>query len=51
MTIEDKLTQDQRLRLECLAQANARSSSMVGSAIVIEVASEFETYVRDGKKD
>ncbi len=47
--LEDKLTQDQRLRLECIAQANVASLGLP-SEIVIEKASKFENYIRNGKK-
>lgn len=45
--IEDKLEHDERLRLECLAQAVAmqRHSS---PSIIIACAAEFEKFVREG---
>lgn len=50
--IEDKLTADQRLRLECLAQANVLVGSQVArrqsSELVLEVAADFERFVREG---
>lgn len=50
--IEDKLTADQRIRLECLAQANALAAAQaarrLASEPVLEVAADFERYVRDG---
>lgn len=50
--IEDKLLRDERIRLECLAQA-------VGSSIgvpspperIIEKAEKFEEYIRNGKAE
>ncbi len=48
--IEDKLTRDERIRLECLAQANAVSLHQ-SIAAVIEKAKDFETYIRNGDID
>lgn len=43
--IEDKLTHDERLRLECLAQASAFSPSQSAEQI-IEKATRYERFVR-----
>ena len=42
--IEDKLTPEQRLRLECLVQANINSHGMTPEEIV-KKATRFEHYV------
>jgi hypothetical protein len=47
--IEDKLTHDERLRLECIAQANAQMGPPQSAEHIIDKASKFEKYVRDGK--
>jgi hypothetical protein len=44
--VEDKLTTDQRIRLECLNQANAHAQGRGDSHDVIKVAKEFEDYIR-----
>ncbi len=46
--IEDKLTADQRLRLECLAQANAKASHTASAEGTLSIAAKFEKYVRNG---
>ena len=43
--IEDKLSQDQRIRLECLAQANATMPG-ANERQVVQRSRYFETYVR-----
>ena len=44
---EDKLTHDERLRLECLAQANlAGARAGMSPESVVRAAQEFEQYVR-----
>lgn len=44
--IEDKLTHDERLRLECLNQSIQRGSRMTTSPeLIIQEAKEFEKYV------
>jgi len=54
--IEDKLTQDQRIRLECMAQAVA-SNAMAGLTAktdpyaLVKKAEVIEAYVREGGKD
>lgn len=49
--IEDQLTHDERLRLECLAQAvQSRASSGPGAnhpANIVQSAERFERFVRD----
>lgn len=48
--IEDKLTHDERLRLECVAQA-VQMNAMRGLASaegVVDAAKTFEAYVRTG---
>lgn len=50
--IEDKLSHDERLRLECVAQAIAfgmRNSSSVEG--VIHTAARFEKFVKEGIND
>ena len=49
--IEDKLSRDERLRLECLAQAIAKHQMKppVTAGVIIRDAQQFEVYVRDGK--
>lgn len=44
--IEDKLSQGQRIRLECLAQANMTSVPGTSAEHVLEQAKRFETYVK-----
>lgn len=52
--IEDRLSHDERLRLECVAQANmsvaAKMESMSAAELVV-IASVFEDYVREGLSD
>lgn len=49
---EDKLTHDERLRLECLAQANVTLGATVGKsphfANVTDYAKAYETYIKEG---
>lgn len=48
--IEDKLDHDERLRLECVAQAVASTAMSRPSAeTIVETAKRFETYIREGK--
>ncbi|HET9059153.1 MAG TPA: hypothetical protein VFN61_04470 [Acidimicrobiales bacterium] len=55
--IEDKLSHDERLRLECLAQANIclPAASTVANAMhaicVVEAAILFERFVRANEED
>lgn len=48
--IEDKLTTDQRIRLEALGQS---TTSFVGSntsgMLIVARAQDFEDYIREGK--
>lgn len=47
MMIEDKLTREERIRLECLAQANQMASGFhKTSGDVIKNARAFEEFVR-----
>jgi hypothetical protein len=48
--IEDKLTHDERVRLEALAQAIARNATMrpAPTVTVLEDAKRFEQWIRDG---
>ncbi len=46
--IEDKLTRDERIRLECLAQANMMNLHDPVKEI-IEKAKDFENYIRTGE--
>lgn len=47
--IEDKLTHDERLRLECIAQANASKGMSGGDpAAVLKAAAMYEKFIRDG---
>lgn len=52
MHSEDKLTADQRLRLEALNQAVAASAVMETRypSVIVERAAVFEKYLRDGKE-
>lgn len=46
--LEDKLSREERIRLECIAQANAGSfGRTVGN--VIDTAKEFEAYIKGMK--
>lgn len=49
--IEDKLSHDERLRLECVAQA-VSSSTLNGNSAegIVYKASKFEDYIRNGSK-
>lgn len=44
--IEDKLTPEQRLRLECLAQANVTRGVNGSVSGVLEAAKQYEAFVR-----
>lgn len=47
--IEDKLTHDERLRLECVAQSVAASAMSRPSAEqIVETAMRIETYIKEG---
>ncbi len=46
--IEDKLTSDERIRLECVAQANAQMTLQTADQI-IEKAVKLEAYIKNGK--
>ncbi len=48
--IEDKLTPEQRIRLESLALANVTSHGQ-SAEVVIEKASRFEKYIETGKTE
>lgn len=46
--LEDKLTRDERIRLECLAQANVLSSGFgMTPTTIIDRAKQFERYIRE----
>lgn len=47
--IEDKLTRDERIRLEALAQANAAASFDTDPDARVQTAKRFEDYIREGK--
>jgi len=55
--IEDKLNHDERLRLECVAQANVTVASHMGprsspaSETVLDVARRYENFVRGPSPD
>lgn len=53
--IEDKLTTAQRIRLECIAQANLALGTTAGRAAsperVIDVATRFEEFINGGGTD
>lgn len=50
--IEDKLTHDERLRLECIAQAVQTTAARANHSAeqVLAYAMRFEAYIRDGKE-
>jgi len=49
--IEDKLTRDQRIRLECLNQANiAHAVRSGGPTVILETAGRFEKFIKDEAK-
>ncbi len=50
--IEDKLTTEQRLRLECLAQANVSLNHLGGASPsrVLDAARQYQDYV-SGKEE
>lgn len=48
--IEDKLELDQRIRLECLAQANMTERSPSWTQTLM-IAGKYEDYVRNGLKE
>lgn len=49
--MEDKLEHDERLRLECLAQAIAAQAALGrGGQGIVTRAAEYEKYVRTGEK-
>lgn len=50
--IEDKLTVEQRIRLESVAQANiARSSVSDMGRGLIDIAAKIEEYILNGKEN
>jgi len=48
--IEDKLEHDERVRLECLAQAVAMHRPTLSPAAIVDAAAEFEQFVKEGKR-
>lgn len=49
--IEDKLTHDERLRLECIAQANLSKGMGDGNPLsILKAAALYEEFIRDGAK-
>ena len=57
MNVEDKLTQEQRIRLECLAQAQGalplflqihNGSMDRARAAILSMAKRYETYITSG---
>lgn len=50
--IEDKLSHDERIRLEAISQANftlgGTSGRVVDSAKVLDVAAQYERFVKGG---
>lgn len=53
--LEDKLSHDERLRLECVAQAVnfkgvMQTAGIGGGKTVIELAKDFEKYVKGGPR-
>jgi hypothetical protein len=49
---EDRLTHDERLRLECIAQAIAlHGIGTYGPTNIVHTADIFAQYVRDGAED
>lgn len=49
--IEDKLTRDERLRLECLSQAiQSMRPTPLNENQLIDRADKFERYLRNGKR-
>lgn len=49
MVIEDKLTHDERLRLECLSQAVMSTPIERPSDWIVQKAQAFEIYITEGK--
>lgn len=50
MMVEDKLSRDERLRLECVAQAVAYSQmKQVIPRDIVSAAKEFEEYISGGR--
>lgn len=51
--IEDKLDREERIRLECIAQAVTLSMSHPNKAPikVIEDAAQFEAYIKNGSNN
>lgn len=47
--IEDKLTHDERIRLECLAQAIGRDRTG-NTDQILALARSFEEFVREGRQ-
>lgn len=49
--IEDKLTHDERLRLECLAQAVAKNAMKnTSDEQIVETAARYEAFVKGERK-
>lgn len=48
--MEDKLTHDERVRLEAMSQANLARLSMTDDEL-IDTAAKIEDFVRNGKKE
>ncbi len=48
--IEDKLSHDERLRLECLGQANMSSSPNSTAEMTISKAKRFEEFIKSETK-
>lgn len=48
--MEDKLEHNERLRLECLAQAIAMGRHTASRDEIINTAADFEEYVKNGKR-
>jgi hypothetical protein len=50
--VKDQLTRNERIRVEALAQANARfATTSASTKIILDSAREFEKFIRDADKD
>lgn len=52
--IEDKLTRDERIRLECLAQANASYAMRIvetSELVILDRAKMFEAYIKGPQEE
>lgn len=49
--LEDKLTQDQRIRLESLAQASMTSGPMASSDVILARAKAFEKFIKEDSEE